>query len=62
MLVNKSAICLYKSLQDFYYMNQSSFVVVKQLLLLYVLLFVQHLNRLLEEPRLVVKCVCILYL
>jgi len=33
-----------------YYMNKSSFAVVKQLFLLYVLLLVQHLNRLLEEP------------
>ncbi len=40
----------------------SSSAVVKQLLLLYVLLLVQHLNRLLEEPRPAVKCMCILYL
>ena len=43
-------------------MNMSSFAVVKQLLLLYVLLLIQHLDRLLEESRLGVKCMGILYL
>jgi hypothetical protein len=34
-----------------YYKNKSGLAVIKQLLLLYLLLLLKHLNRLQEEPR-----------